>query len=422
MIDHAVPADSARCAGVVRIVAADRERKRALDRESGRDWINRRFRPDRWRLPDSELVRRVLRARLEDRRKAVRANLILAGQAGMAAGLAWATAVTLLSHPQPVFAPIAAVGTIASSLGQRLRSTIELILGVSLGIALGDGLIVGIGAGPWQLGLVVFLSIVVAIALGGGPAVVTQAAATGILIAALSPSPGTLEFPRVYDALTGGLVGLAVVTLLLPLNPLRVVDRAAEPALETMCAELDATAAALRGRKPEQAEVALERMRGLEEALDGLQQALQGGQETVRLAPARWRRRRALGRYVAGARHLVYAMINIATLVRRAVFLLEQGEPVPPAMPSALTQLAEAIRLLRYDLSVGLEPEAARERALRAASEAGRAYVEGVGFSGSVVVAQVRTIASDLLQATGVARKEANQQVRRAANLHGRWD
>jgi hypothetical protein len=71
-------------------------------------------------------------------------------------------------------------------------------------------------------------------------------------------------------------------------------------------------------------------------------------------------------------------------------------------------------RQLHDELGAGRQPEASRERALRAASEAGRAYADGVGFSGTVVVAQVRTIASDLLRAGGIERTEANRLVRRA--------
>jgi hypothetical protein len=61
-----------------------------------------------------------------------------------------------------------------------------------------------------------------------------------------------------------------------------------------------------------------------------------------------------------------------------------------------------------------VDPEATRARALRAATECWRAYDEGVGFSGGVVVAQVRSIVTDLLRATGVEHGEAPRLVRMA--------
>ena len=59
----------------------------------------------------------------------------------MAAGLAWFVAHDLIGRPTPFFAPIAAVITLASSVGQRVRRTAELVLGVAIGIGIGDAII-----------------------------------------------------------------------------------------------------------------------------------------------------------------------------------------------------------------------------------------------------------------------------------------
>ncbi|WP_328416806.1 FUSC family protein [Micromonospora sp. NBC_00389] len=56
-----------------------------------------------------------------------------------------------------------------------------MIIGVAIGIGLGDGLIYAFGTGPWQLAVIVLLAIIVTTFLGGGPAVITQAAATAVL-------------------------------------------------------------------------------------------------------------------------------------------------------------------------------------------------------------------------------------------------
>nr|MDT0660258.1 FUSC family protein [Micromonospora sp. DSM 115978] len=363
-------------------------------------------------------LRQRSKATVRERVSRVRISLILAMQAGVAAGLSWFIAYEVLGNPEPVFAPIAAVGTLASSVGQRLRRTVELVFGVALGIAVGDLLILAIGTGPWQLGLIVLLSIIVAVFLGAGPGGVTQAAATAVLITSLSPHVEDLEFPRVVDALVGGTVGLLVALLLLPLNPLRIVERAARPALDALADELTATSEALRDRDSGRAQAALDRLRVIEEHMSELEEALEGGRETVTLAPVRWHRRNELTQYVEGSTYINHAVHNSGALVRRAVTLLEDEEPLPKPLPKAVSLLGEAIRLLRNELAAGTEPEGARERALRAVSEAGKAYDEGVGFSGSVVVAQVRTTASDLIRATGIGRTEANQMVRRAVGSH----
>jgi uncharacterized membrane protein YgaE (UPF0421/DUF939 family) len=353
---------------------------------------------------------------VRDRVHEVRANLMLALQAGMAAALSWVIAYDVLGNPDPVFAPISAVGTLASSVGQRFRRTVELVVGVVVGIGVGDLLIVVFHTGAWQMGAIVVLAIVLTMFLGGGPGVVTQAAATGVLLVALTPKSTDLEFTRVVDALVGGLVALGVSLLLLPFNPLRVVDRAARPALETLAAELALTARALADRDAHLAQAALDQVQQVEEHMAHLQEALEGGRETATLAPARRRRRGAMAQYVEGAEFIDHAVADSGTLIRRAVTLLEDGEQVPPALPSAVAHLSASVRLLLTELGEGREPQHTRERVLHAVSDAGRAYADGVGFSGSVVVAQIRTTGSDLLRATGIERVEANRLVRRAGD------
>ncbi|MER5704702.1 FUSC family protein [Micromonospora sp. NPDC002296] len=359
-----------------------------------------------------EELRRRSRATLHDRLHRVRMAMGLAVQAGLAAALAWAISHHLLGNPQPVFAPISAVGALAASVGQRLRRTVELIVGVAVGVFLGDLLIYLVGTGGWQLGLVVTASIVLTLFFGGSVSVVIQAAATAVLIVTLSPSTQDLEIPRFIDALIGGGIALVVTAVLLPLNPLRVINRAARPALDLLAGQLDATAEALRGRDRDSAQKALERLRENKEELSTLIEAIEGAKETSILSPARWHRRSELTHYAEAADPIDRAMRNTGTLIRRSVTMIEDGEPVPEPMPDAVAHLAESVRLLRHEFAIGAEPEKARERSLRAVSEAGRAYAQGVGFSGSVVIAQVRTTASDLLVASGIDQEDANRLIR----------
>ncbi|MFG1950514.1 aromatic acid exporter family protein [Micromonospora sp. NPDC048830] len=351
---------------------------------------------------------------LRDRLHRVRMSVGLAVQAGLAAALAWIVSYRILNNPQPVFAPISAVGTLAASVGQRLRRTFELIVGVAVGVFLGDGLILLLGTGGWQLGVVVTAAILLTLFFGGSVAVVIQAAATAVLIVTLSPSTQNLEIPRFIDAAVGGGIALLVTAILLPLNPLRVINRAARPALELLADQLDNTAQALRERDRDRARRAMERLRENKEELAAFTEAIEGAKETSTLSPARWHRRNELTHYAQAADPIDRAMRNSGTLIRRSVTLIEDEEAVPGPMPDAVGHLAESVRLLRHEFSVGAEPQRARERSLRAVSEAGRAYGEGVGFSGSVVIAQVRTTASDLMVASGVSQEEANRLVRRA--------
>ncbi|MEU8421588.1 FUSC family protein [Micromonospora sp. NPDC048835] len=362
----------------------------------------------------TEQLRHRSRATLHDRLHRVRMAGGLAVQAGLAAGLAYLISHKVLGNPQPVFAPISAVGTLAASVGQRFRRTVELIVGVGVGVAVGDLLIYLLGTGAWQLGLVVTVAILLTIFAGASVAIVIQAAATAVLIVTLSPSTQNLEIPRFVDAFLGGGVALLVTAVLLPLNPLRVINRAARPALDLLAAQLDATADGLRNRDRATIQGALERLRDNKEELATLGEAIEGAKETATLSPARWHRRDELTHYAEAADPIDRAMRNSGTLIRRSVTLVEDEEPVPDPMPDAIGHLAESVRLLKHEFAAGEEPEKARERSLRAVSEAGRAYGDGVGFSGSVVIAQVRTTASDLLVASGIEQEEANRWIRTA--------
>ena len=349
----------------------------------------------------------------------VRGGFPLAAQAGVAAALAWFVAHDVIGRPAPFFAPIAAVITLASSVGQRVRRTTELVLGVAIGIGIGDAFILLVGSGPWQIGLVVVLAILVATAVGGGTPLVMQSASSAVLVATLTQGPG-LPYSRFFDALIGGGVGLAVMTLLLPLNPLTVVRRAADPALSVLSTGLRDVAGGLVDGDSDRVQAALAAMRGAEATFAAFSAAVAAARENVAFAPARWHTRGALGQYVDGAEQLTYALRNVRVLARRVLTAMGDGEKIPAVLPDAVKLLGDAVDLLKQEWAKGAEPLAARERALRAVAEAAQGYEQGVGFSGGVVVAQVRSTVTDLLRATGVEYAEAPRLVRKAAGWHQR--
>src|SRR5690348_980842 len=123
------------------------------------------------------------RARLVDRLRRVRGSLPHAVQAGVAAGVAWLLAHDVVGHKSPFFAPIAAVIVLGASVGQRLRRAVELVLGVALGILVGDALIYFIGTGPGQIAAVVALAILVAVFVGGSATLIGQAGSSAVLVA-----------------------------------------------------------------------------------------------------------------------------------------------------------------------------------------------------------------------------------------------
>lgn len=360
-----------------------------------------------------------LRARLvsaaRDSYRHLQTYLLVAVQAGLAAALAWVAAREVLGSQQPTFAPLAAVGVIGSALGNRARRAVELIIGVLVGIAVGDLIVAALGTGPWQTGVIVFLAITPVVAARGSGALVVQAGGTAVLIATLTPISPDLELPRTANALIGGAVGLLVVLVLAPLNPVRAVRRVADPALHRFAHELTATATAVSSGDASGAERVLDRMRGADAQLSQIKEVIAAADEVARLSPIRWGRRRVLAAFRQGVEHLDRAFRNSRSLVRRLSAALRDDEPVPAELSVAVEQLGTAIRMLHREFLAAREPVGTRRCVLAAVRHAGAACRKEMGFSGTIAVSQLRLVANDVLRATGLPRDVARRMVRRAA-------
>ncbi|WP_051425857.1 FUSC family protein [Jiangella gansuensis] len=346
------------------------------------------------------------------RLRRVRLTALPIVQSAVGAALAWWLAtLPPIDHTQPFFAPIAALIVLGGGLGQRLPRVLELVGGVALGVLVGDLLVAWIGAGVVQIGVVVTLAMVVAVLVGGGPLIVTQAAASAVLVVAfVPPSDGTvINLDRFVDALVGGVVGLVISVVLLPLNPVSAARRQIDPLLTTLAELLEESAQALVGRDRAAATKALERARDTQADVDDMHSAMEGANEVARIAPVRWRERGHLGAYVDVAVPVDHMTRNVRVLCRHVISILQRNEPVPQEVPQSLRALAGALRLLRIDLDRGDEPRESRLSAVAAAQMATEALDHTGGFAGQVVIAQVRSLAVDALLATGLSRDEVQE-------------
>jgi uncharacterized membrane protein YgaE (UPF0421/DUF939 family) len=345
----------------------------------------------------------MLRARV----RRVRASGLPIVQCAVAAGLAWYVAGDLVGHARPFFAPVAAVISLGVSLSSRLRRAVELVVGVSLGVLVGDLLISAIGTGPWQIALVVALAMTAAVFTDGAALLVAQAGSSAVLVATLLPPGQSGGIDRCVDALIGGAVGVLVAAVL-PSDPVRPVRREARALLDELAAVLAGTADALRARDAGVAETALQRARASQPLIDVLRAALRGGHEITTVSPLLRRRRRVLAVYAELAERSDYAMRNARVLARRTYTVLTDGTPVGPELADAVSELAVAVGTLTAELARDGHRERAREPVLDVVRHA-VAMSEGRTHSASetVLVAQVRSIALDLLQATGLPRADA---------------
>ncbi len=327
-------------------------------------------------------------------------------QTAVAASVAYFLSAAVLGHEAPFFASIAAVVSLGITLGERGRRAVQIVFGVAVGLMVADLLVLVIGTGTVQIGAVVLLAMGAALFFGGGPLLVSQAAISALLVVILQPPEAVFTPDRFLDALMGGGVALAV-NYLFPINPERLVERAAGPIFEELVEVLEEISASLGSGDLERAERALLRSRELDERVRSFSEALAAGQETARLSPTRRRALKHLELYAAAGTRIDLAVINTRVLARGAANALRSGGSAPEPLPGAVRELARSVGALATYLEESGEPDEARWFALRAAEEATVLLKERHDLATSVLVGQVRAAAIDILRSTGLGQAEA---------------
>ncbi|MBI2698773.1 MAG: FUSC family protein [Mycobacterium sp.] len=158
-------------------------------------------------------------------------------QTAVASGLAWFLAHDVVGHRQPFFAPIAAAVCLSASDVLRTQRAVQMIIGVTFGIALGAAVQTVLGAGPAAIAVAVLISLSGAVLIGQGYIAqglmfFNQITVSATLVIAVSRSGDVLE--RLADTLIGGGLAIVFAALLFPGNPLKVLHRARSEVLSAV--------------------------------------------------------------------------------------------------------------------------------------------------------------------------------------------
>ena len=329
-------------------------------------------------------------------------------QCSVTAGLAWFIAVLLLGHEVPYFAAAAAILVLGVAYGQRLRRGVDVAIGVTLGVALGDLWFVLFGAGVWQVVLICAIAMSLATLVGASPLMTTQAGAQSIAVLVMAPSP-IYGFERGLDAVIGCTLALLVATVA-PSGPLRKPGEVAAKVVAGMAETLDAAANALAAKDEAAASDALDRARAAEKDLTAFDVAAAEGLEVVRHSPFR---RKQLHLAVALSDLQVpldSASRNLRVLVRRCAIAAWRGVDVPMAYQDLVRRLAEACRFIAHEFSEHRLPTAARDQ-LREVAEASGHLQLTHSLSAVTILAQTRSMAADLMELAGMTYGEAREHL-----------
>ena len=321
-------------------------------------------------------------------------------QSALAAGASWEIALQIPGHGQPFFAPIAAVIGLGAQQGRRGRQALEMIVGVSLGILVGAGLVEAFGTGAWQLVVGTVVTLALATAAAAPPVVRVQSAASAILVVALHRPGSNPAIQRLIDALIGGGMAIVIARFLFPVDPLELVRDEARALRERLADALEEVAVALAERDPKRADDALAAIDGIDDR--GLDDAIALARDVVRKAPRRRPLRRRLDALGVAWRELELAVADARAIGTGAIRVLDGRQASTAELSAAARAASDAVR----------ETEPARSRS---AAEEARRHAERVragdrSLGAAVLAHGVEAVAGHALRAA-----DAREADRRAA-------
>ncbi|MGK4066475.1 FUSC family protein [Rothia sp. HC945] len=355
----------------------------------------------------------VSRARLGMSR--VRSGLFQSLQITVAAVGAYFIAEVLFSHHQPLFAATAAIVSLGYVRGgNHMRRILEVAIGCTLGIAVGDFLMYFLGRGPLQASLVLLFSLLLARFLDNGTIFSTQMGLQAVLVVLLPPAVDG-PFARSLDAIVGGLCALLVMALV-PQDPRRQPKDEMKNLVREFSRVLREASEAIGDYDAAMAWQALIRARKTQPLLDQVENSLKTSKGMARVALTRRQALRDIHDYERTLHGIDYAIRNARVLIRRIANVINTVQLRDEAIASlrdVLLELSEAVDILGLSLKSDTEDarDVMRRRArVELSSTAAKLDPQTLGvrtYQGEALVMIIRPLTVDLLVMTGMDEKSA---------------
>lgn len=353
--------------------------------------------------PLRRLARRVqFRAQVTAGARRASQSLPAALQIVIAAVASYSIAHFLLGHATPLIAVTVTITSLGIARDARPRKVLETAIGVTVGIALSEVIVLVIGKGGWQLAIVLFATLVITRAVSANPAFAVAAAVQSTLVVLL-PDPAGGPFTRSLDALVAGAVALAV-TALIPRDPARAAARDRRALFAVLQESVDSIVDCLNDADEGAGELALSRLRRTQPMIDAWTTTHDTALSVSRISPFLRSRLPTLERSTRVLAAADLASRHLRTLSRRVEFLVRDGVQ-RPALAGFVAQIATGLKLLGDELDDPQVAGAARSLL----SDVARRLEPAPGSSvpDAAIVLLLRPLVIDLLVGTGMPIEEA---------------
>jgi uncharacterized membrane protein YgaE (UPF0421/DUF939 family) len=313
----------------------------------------------------------------------------------VAATGAYAFAHFVLGHAVPLVAVTVTISALGFARDARPRRVLESVIGILVGIALAEVILLVIGQGVWQLALVLFTTLLVARLVSPSNAFAVAAGVQSMLVMLLPPPDGGV-FIRSIDGLVGGALAL-LVTALIPRDPRRIALADTRKLHSILQESLDTVVNALVRADEPAASLALERLRRTQAVIDESNTSLETAIAVSSISPFLRRHLPGLRRQAALNTGLDLAARHLRLITRRIDFLVRDGVPRP--------ELAALFEVVGDGLAA--LPERSPELVELAARLDPVVALPEADVTDSIMVHLMRPLVVDLLVASGMQLEEA---------------
>ncbi|MEX3610585.1 FUSC family protein [Rothia sp. LK2588] len=345
----------------------------------------------------------------------VREGFLQSLQIVLASVGAYAFCRDVLGHPEPIFAATAAVVSLGYVRGAtHSRRILEVTLGVTLGILVGDGLMHLLGRGTFQAAVVLLISVSLARFLDRGMLFTIQMGLQSALVVLMEPtSVGT--FARSVDGIVGGIAAFLVM-FIFPRDP-RVLPRSrTRKLMSTYSNALTESAQALRSYSENQCQKALEGARDLQPLVTAAQNEVVTAKGLAQLSVVGRNHKAELRDLGNSLGSIDLSIRNIRVFNRRMVSTVQNvqlGKPAIDSIVKTLQQLSSCVSDLgeaaatpdqeeRFSMRRQVRDELGEIAQVLEPSLMGVRTLEGESL-----ILLLRPMVIDLLEATGLSHEEA---------------